>query len=757
MHRLLAQQIERTKTGSNSVDSQKLLALISEAYEEADRDRRRTDRSISLMVEELDALNTNLEKEVAARTRELDEVRRLLEATLAHVDQGIVMLDAQGQVRIANPRAAELIDLDDGQRPSDADLVTLLSGISDDRGDVSDDNVFEVQRASGRILEIRRVPLAAGGAVITLLDVTERRERELALRSAEAEYRSLFENSVVGIYRSSIDGRQLRANPSLVRLNGYRTEGEQLAAVNDIATEWYVDPKRRDEFVRLMMEHGRVTDFVSEVYRHGTRERIWVSETAWIVRGPDGQPLCFEGTVIDATERMRAEAEIAHLAHHDVLTDLPNRSMLLKRMREAMDFARPGRSIAVLCLDLDRFKEVNDTLGHPAGDELLRIAADRLSKSVRTNDLVARLGGDEFAVLQVDVRSVDDVAALATRLVDIVSEPYQIAGNHVVVGTSIGVAIAPEHGHGPDELLRNADIALYRAKGDGRRTFAVFEPKMNEVLQARRQTEVDLRGALGNNEFELFFQPIIDTEAGRIACHEALIRWRHSSRGLVSPAEFIPVAEETGLMVPIGEFVIARAAAVVAEGRLKSPVAINLSPVQFRDRQLVNRFEMAIATAGISPNDLEVEITESVLLMDDRRTWASLNELKAMGLRIALDDFGTGQSSLSYLQKFTFDKIKIDRSFAAQAHLNPVNAAVVRAVLSLGRDLGIRVVAEGVETEEELAWLRREGCRWFQGYLFGKPQPLGGPAVEPRLTDILERMRGTSLLSDPVGLERRRA
>lgn len=757
MHRLLAQQIEQTKTGPTSVDSQRLLALISEAYEEADRDRRRTDRSISLMVEELDQLTVNLETEVAARTRELDEVRRLLEVTLANVDQGIVMLDRLGKVLISNPRAGELIDLEPGNQPDDTDLVTLLSGTSDETWAVNDDNMFEVQRASGRILEIRRVPLSTGGAVVTLLDVTDRREREMALRLAEAEYRSLFENSVVGIYRSSIDGRQLRANPALVRLNGYQSEGEQLAAVNDIANEWYVDPNRREEFVRLMLEHGRVTDFVSEVYRHGSREKIWVSETAWIVRGPDGEPVCFEGTVIDATERIQSQAEIAHLAHHDALTGLPNRAMLVKRTREAIDFARPGTSIAVLCLDLDRFKEVNDTLGHPAGDELLRIAADRLAKAVRLNDLVARLGGDEFAVLQVDVRSVEDVAALADRLVDIVSEPYQIGGNHVVVGTSIGVAMAPDHGYGPDELLRNADIALYRAKADGRRTFAVFEPKMNDVLQARRQTEVDLRSALGNQEFELFFQPIIDTEAGRVGCHEALIRWRHPKRGFVSPAEFIPVAEETGLMVPIGEFVIARAAAVIAEGRLKSPVAINLSPVQFRDRQLVKRFEVALTSAGIAAHDLEIEITESVLLMDERRTWATLNDLKALGLKIALDDFGTGQSSLSYLQKFAFDKIKIDRSFAARAHMNPVNAAVVRAVLSLGRDLGIRVVAEGVETEEEFAWLTREGCRWFQGYLFGKPQPLEGATVEPRLLDILARMRDAGEPVGPFEAERRRA
>lgn len=721
MNRLLATQIHQASGADGRLDTDTLLRLVAAAYDEMDRDRRRTDRSIALMVEELDQLNSGLEQLVAERTAELSALRRQLEATLENVDQGIVMTSADGRMLVCNHRAQELLEIRGGDQPP-----AVLARPEGERR-------VEITRDNGRTLELRAAAVGDGSTVHTILDITERKRREIELRQAEAEYRSLFENSVVGLYRTSIEGRQLRANPALVKLNGYGSEAELLAAVNDISREWYVDPRRRDEFVRLMLENGRVTDFVSEIYRHATREKTWVSESAWIVRGPSGEPLCFEGTVIEANERIAAQTAIEHMAHHDALTGLPNRLLFLTRLRAALAAREHDGLVSVLCLDLDRFKEVNDSLGHPAGDALLRAAGARLLATVRSGDLVARLGGDEFAILCVDATSPYDMAAMAARIVDVLSAPYDIEGQQAVVSASIGVAITSSSGSEPDTLLRNADIALYRAKNAGRRTYVFYEERMNAEIMTRRQVELDLRNALGNGEFDLHLQPIVDIADGAVSAYEALLRWRHPRRGVVSPAEFIPVAEETGLMLPIGEWVLQRACAIAARLPGTTPVSINLSPVQFRDRALVETITAALSQACLRPERLQIEITESVLMMDDPLTALTLNRLRGIGLKIALDDFGTGQSSLSYLQKFPFDKIKIDQSFVAKAHDDRINAAVVRAVVALGRDLDIEVIAEGVETELQLACLKAEGCRWFQGYLFGRPAPAAiiVPGLDP--------------------------
>lgn len=751
MNRLLSAQIAQSRRADGSLDIETLLRLVETAYDEMDRDRRRTDRSIALMVEELDQLNSGLEQLVAERTAQLSTLRTQLEATLENVDQGIIMTNATGQILVGNHRAHELLGSNPERRFDRLDPIDFpFAAIAADGA-----RRVELTRPGGIMLEVRAAALADGGTVFTILDITERRRREIELRQAEAEYRSLFENSVVGLYRTSIEGRQLRANPALVKLNGYTSETELLAAVNDISVEWYVDPRRRDEFVRRMLENGRVTDFVSEIYRHATREKTWVSESAWIVRGPNGEPLCFEGTVIEANERIAAQTAIEHMAHHDALTGLPNRLLFLNRLRSALATRAADGLVSVLCLDLDRFKEVNDSLGHPAGDALLRAASARLAATVRAGDLVARLGGDEFAILCVDASSPYDMASMAARIVDVLSAPYDIEGQQAVVSVSIGVAITTDSGGEPDTLLRNADIALYRAKNAGRHTYVFYEARMNAEIMTRRQVELDLRNALGNNELDLFLQPIVDIADGEVRSYEALLRWRHPGRGFVPPAEFIPVAEEAGLMAPIGEWVLHRACAIAAKMPGRTPVSINLSPVQFRDRTLVETIAAAIATAGIEPGRIEIEITESVLMMGDPLTVLTLNRLRGLGIRIALDDFGTGQSSLSYVQKFPFDKIKIDQSFVAKVHDDRINAAIVRAVVALGRDLDIDVIAEGVETEEQLACLKAEGCRWFQGYLFGRPAPAG--MIVPGLDFDISRPRLSGLTPDDhLGAERRR-
>jgi diguanylate cyclase (GGDEF)-like protein len=378
----------------------------------------------------------------------------------------------------------------------------------------------------------------------------------------------------------------------------------------------------------------------------------------------------------------------------------------------------------VLCLDLDRFKEVNDTLGHPVGDELLRAVAGRLRRCVRETDTIARLGGDEFAIVQISRTQPTDATALASRIIEAIDAPFDIDGHRVAVGTSVGIAIAPTDGTDPDQLLKNADLALYRAKSDGRGTYRFFEQEMDQRMQARRKLELDLRRALVDGEFELHYQPFVNLDRNEVIGFEALLRWRHPERGMVSPAEFIPLAEETGLIVPIGEWALRRACREAIGWPDGIAIAVNLSAAQFRNRQLVQTVVNALAAAGLPATRLELEITESVLLQDAEAAREILLQLRSLGVRIALDDFGTGYSSLSYLRTFPFDKIKIDRCFIADLSTSAeAPLAILRAVTQLGATLGMTTTAEGVETEEQLALVRAVGCTEMQGHLFSPPRP----------------------------------
>ena len=445
-------------------------------------------------------------------------------------------------------------------------------------------------------------------------------------------------------------------------------------------------------------------------------------------------------TYEDISERRATEARLGHMARHDVLTGLPNRLLFSEHMQHVLARARRGAGVALLCLDLDRFKAVNDTLGHAAGDAVLRAVTQRIRGCTRETDLVVRFGGDEFAIVQEEANQPIDATALARRLIEVLGKPFEIDGQEVIIGTSIGIAMSSDTAETAEALLKCGDLALYRAKSDGRGTFRFFEYEMDLAAQERRSLELDLRHALASEQLELYYQPLVQDRG--IAGFEALLRWNHPVRGIVSPAVFIPLAEEIGLIGAIGAWVLVNACTAAASwpGTLK--VAVNLSPAQFRTRSLDEDTAHALTVSGLSPTRLELEITESVLLQEDGTVLQTLHALRAMGIRIAMDDFGTGYSSLSYLRRFPFDKIKIDQSFVKGIESSEDCRTIVRAVIGLGRSLRMAVIAEGVETREQLAALREEGCLEIQGYLFSKPMPA------TKVAEMLQRIGNATVVTE---------
>jgi diguanylate cyclase (GGDEF)-like protein len=428
-------------------------------------------------------------------------------------------------------------------------------------------------------------------------------------------------------------------------------------------------------------------------------------------------------TLEDITERRRAEERITHLAHYDALTDLPNRALFHERLKQELAQIREDEQLAVIYIDIDEFKSVNDTLGHLIGDELLKSVAVTLGRCIGGADFVARLGGDEFAIVQTAVKDQADVTDLVTRVYDAIRTPYECLGHQVTTDASIGIALAPLHGTDIDQILKNADLAMYAAKSAGRRTYRFFEPVMDAQVKARRILEMDLRQAITDGGLEVYYQPCVSLQDDKITGCEALLRWRHSERGMISPAEFIPIAEETGLINQLGEFVLATACAQATTWPNDVRLAVNVSPVQFRSGTLALKIVAALAASGLPPSRLELEITEAVLIRDDDAALETLHQLRAIGVRIALDDFGTGYSSLSYLQRFPFDKIKIDRCFVSDIADSDASSSIVRAVVSIAAARNITTTAEGVETEEQRSLLRTFGCTEMQGFLFSPAKP----------------------------------
>jgi diguanylate cyclase (GGDEF)-like protein/PAS domain S-box-containing protein len=520
----------------------------------------------------------------------------------------------------------------------------------------------------------------------------------------------------------------------------YDADGK-LAIFNSRFAEIYGLPKDKVvpgmttyDLIALLRTSGTATDVDPQgtlairdsIYREG-------KGGAFVQRLTDGRSISilyrprpgggFVVTFEDITERLAAEERIKHLAHYDVLTDLPNRVTFYDRMESILRHLRRSESVSVLSLDLDHFKSVNDTLGHPVGDRLLQAAADRMRTCIRDADIVARLGGDEFAIVQIPSAQGLDTNALAARLIEVVGAPYDIEGHQVVVGASIGIAIAPADGATPDALMKNADLALYRAKADGGGAFRFFETEMDARMQARRTLELELRKAILKGEFELHYQPIVQVRTGRITSCEALIRWLHPERGIIPPMEFIPIAEETSLIIPLGEWVLRHACSEAVRWPKDVTVSVNLSPAQFKSPNLVKTIVNVLTDCGLPAARLELEITELVLLQDNDHALAILHELRNLGIKIAMDDFGTGYSSLGYLRSFPFDKIKIDQSFIRDLTSKEDSVAIIRAVVGLSSSLGITTTAEGVETKEQLARLTKEGCNEVQGFFFSPPRP----------------------------------
>jgi diguanylate cyclase (GGDEF)-like protein len=489
-------------------------------------------------------------------------------------------------------------------------------------------------------------------------------------------------------------------------------------------------------------EHLQHTpDFRARLDRHRESHNMFeqqLPDERWILvnehRKDDGSTVVI---YTDITELKQRESQIRHLAYHDALTGLPNRTMFQERIEKALETANArGGSVTVMCIDLDCFKNVNDSLGHAGGDALLRCIAERLHACFRDTDTVARLGGDEFGVVLSDLSRSETATMIAWRLLDVASQPFDYNGQEIVSGMSIGIATSLTDGIEADQLLKRADLALYRAKADGRGTFRFFQSEMDAIAQARRSLEMDLRQAVTRKELECHYQPQVSADTDEVVAFEALVRWKHPERGLISPAEFIPLAEETGLINRIGEWVLRQACADALAWPESIRVSVNFSPAQFKSRDLTQLVSRVLEETGLPPRRLEIEITESLLLRDVESNLRALRALKALGVRISMDDFGTGYSSLSNLRSFPFDKIKIDRSFVHDIESSPDAAAIVHAVLGLGQSLGMSTCAEGVETDEQLTYLRQEGCTEIQGYYYSKPKPAA---------DIAEMLRDGSL------------
>jgi diguanylate cyclase (GGDEF)-like protein/PAS domain S-box-containing protein len=650
----------------------------------------------------------------------------LLDAIFSATDEGVLSLaairDPQGQpfdfqIVHHNAGAARLLKLPTTellwQRLSSKGnllcasevIERLLRVVSSGEGDQfeidSDDRSLKLgATAFGDIL------------ALTVSDVT-------ALKRREASFRLLFDNNPMPMWVFDANTtRFLGVNDAAVQHYGYSREAFLAMTLQDI---WPEDERT---------SHEEALVNIGDAYQSSRNWRHIKADGNEIHVLTFGRRVAFDGrdgylvAVVDITERRKAEARIAYMAHHDGLTDLPNREFYQERLRQALAEPQAGnKRVAVLCVDLDLFKNVNDSFGHPMGDRLLRLVADRLRSELRGNHVAARLAGDEFALILTSEVSPNEVSDFSTRLINVLSASYDIDGIEVVIGASVGIALSPSDGTTSEELMRNADMALYRAKSDGGGVHRFFEREMDRLAQKRRDMEVDLRRAFANGEFELHYQPLVDIGADRISGFESLLRWQHPDKGMISPADFIPIAEDIGLIVPLGEWVLREACTEATEWPDDVKVAVNLSAVQFRSRNLVQAVISALAHSGLSPLRLELEITESVFLAETEANLAILHQLRELGVSISMDDFGTGYSSLSYLRSFPFDKIKIDRSFVKDLAERPDCVAIVRAISGLGRSLKITTTAEGVETVDQLDWLRNEGCNEVQGFLFSAAKP----------------------------------
>ena len=653
--------------------------------------------------------------------------------------EGVLVLGADGRVAIANTRFGRLFPRV-GRLAGDAGLSDVSEAAPElglqapgQGGTLAASQ--ETQLTDGTWLRVGRSPTSDGGFVAICTDITALKDREAELSAINLCFDAALNNMSQGLCLFDAQARLRVSNPQFARL--YELPASRLTP-------------------GMTVRELTALQFAAGLYLGHSIEELWTQQESERQRGadsslrelPDGrvvsisrQPLADGGWVEtheDITERRLAEAQIDFLARHDPVTRLPNRVMFREQVEQAVAQLGRGTPFAILTLGLLDFKLINDVFGFTAGETLLRSVADRLAACVRDMDTVARLDADEFVILQIGVREPEEAGELAARLLEFVSGVYPCEDQEITLSVSLGIAVAPADGNGCDGLIRNAELALERARADGRNTYRFFEPEMDARLQARRNMQQDLHQALARNEFELYYQPLVEVSTERVCGFEALLRWSHPSRGMVSPGEFIPVAEDTGLIVDIGEWVLRQACREAALWPAEIKVAVNVSPLQFKSPALLGCVKAALQDSGLRANRLELEVTETVLLRDDGATLQVLHQIRDLGVRVSMDDFGTGYSSLSYLRSFPFDKIKVDQSFVRDLATKLDSVAIIRAIAGLGLTLGMRTTAEGVETVAQLDEVKAAGCTEIQGYYFSRPVPAG--RVAGLIRDIAARV-----------------
>jgi diguanylate cyclase (GGDEF)-like protein/PAS domain S-box-containing protein len=667
----------------------------------------------------------------------LEAERGRLDTALNNMIQGLVTFDASARVVTFNRRYIDMYNLstdivkpgchfrdlmqhrkDSGSFAGDVDkfCAAVIRNIARGRVDHS-----MMQGPDGRSFMAVSKPLADGGWVATMEDITERRNLE-----QERDRNYAFLSQIIDHIPSQItvkdvhDRRYLLVNRVAEAQFGISRDLIIGKTADDLFPQAAADLIAADEEKTLQSPDGLFKDeHIWETQGMGPR---YITSRRLGIRNSTGQARYIINVVDDVTERRLANEKIAHLAHYDALTDLPNRVLFREQIERELHNVAGGQQFALLYIDIDEYKGINDSLGHHVGDELLKEIAASLKGCTRPGDLIARLGGDEFAVIRTAVSGRADVEEFVNRIYAAIRQPYRCLGHHLSTDASIGIALAPDDGTEIDQLIKHADLAMYAAKAEGRRTWRFFEPAMDARAKARLTMEQDLRQALADGGFEIYYQPLLDLANGQVTGCEALLRWRHPERGMVSPAEFIPVAEDTGLINELGDWVLQTACAEAAGWPSRVRLAVNVSPVQLKSATLALRITGALAASGLAPDRLEIEITEAVLIHDDETALEILHQLRAIGVRIALDDFGTGFSSLSYLKRFPFDKIKIDRCFVSDIEVDG-SAAIVQAVVNIAAARNMTTTAEGVETEQQREMLRHLGCTQMQGYLFSAPKP----------------------------------